>query len=55
MGRKYEYYQVSNLFGVENYENYRDAVSVYNRISAPATLWGVTLEDDWSVIASKKN
>lgn len=50
--RKYNYYQVSDDFGTETYENYREAFADYNRKESPATLYGAG-ENGMETIISK--
>ena len=50
--RKYNYYQVSDDFGTETYENYREAFAEYNRADGDATLYGFS-EDGPEIIMSK--
>jgi len=55
MARKYAYY-VSVVDGEdsETFERYRDAFTHYMRGDAPKTLWGVSEDDDYSVIFSEE-
>lgn len=50
--RKYNYYQVSDDFGTETHENYREAFADYNRKESPATLYGAG-ENGMETIISK--
>ena len=51
--RKYERFQVVNDEGTTDFEKYRKAFSAYQKSESPATLYGITLEGDFNLIASK--
>ena len=50
--RKHNYYQVSDDFGTETHENYREAFADYNRKESPVTLYGAG-ENGMETIISK--
>ena len=53
MARKYSFYQLAKEHGVNNYEDYRNAFSAYQRTNGSATLYGVDEYDSFTCIMSK--
>lgn len=54
MAKKYVRYEsIIDGEDTQQFESYRDAFTHYMQGDAPKTLWGVSEDDDYSVIFSK--
>lgn len=51
--RKYDYYQLAKEFGVNNYENYREAFGAFQKAEGNTTLYGVDWQGEFHCIISK--